>query len=507
MKKIILIINLVVFANHMQAQILNKIKQKAEKIVTKPADKPADNPVESSQTENSDTDTQKNNQTAKTNTENQKKETVIESDFIPGNTVLYFDNFEKEKNGDTPAGWITTTSAEVTGLDGLTGKWLKLFSTSTSHFTRNKKQSWGTEFTIEFDLIIQKNDYDPRIYFALINTKGNLVTDEKILQSKYYSAYVSAILGDGGSKTRVSLSKDNDINKSVSDAMSEKLLYTNGVPVHISISVQGKRFRFWWGNYKVYDAQIINQQYVPNQFGIEFGPVGGSDFYISNIRIAKDIPATRSAIPASTKNNDKPVPADENNTNPINTDASTPLTLKLQSKVLNIELPYAQIMKTGNNTFTFSAGKEEGNYKENYFKINLQSTGSVLKAETYNFKEINEKQPLYGTKQYPEIVSTQAVLYYGTVKIPYIYKFSPIIANAPYASFVSADLERKLPAPSIKTKFVIEKVENGKASGYFIFGMMNQGLKPVTKGDAMTETFTDGFIGEVKCTFSNIPVY
>lgn len=506
MKKIILIINLVVFANHMQAQILNKIKQKAEKVVTKPADKPADNPVESSQTETSDTDTKKNNQTAKTNTENQKKETVIESDFIPGNTVLYFDNFEKEKNGDTPAGWITTTSAEVTGLDGLTGKWLKLFSTSTSHFTRNKKQSWGTEFTIEFDLIMQKNDYDPRIYFALINTKGNLVTDEKILQSKYYSAYVSAILGDGGSKTRVSLSKDNDINKSVSDAMSEKLLYTNGVPVHISISVQGKRFRFWWGNYKVYDAQIINPQYVPNQFGIEFGPVGGADYYISNIRIAKDIPATKPVKQeiAVTDNNK---PADTDNTVKNGNNANATASLKLQSKILNIDLPFAQIMKTGENTFTFSAGKEEGNYKENYFKLFLVATGSSLKAETYNFKETNEKNPLYGTKKYPEIYNTEAVLYYGGVQKPYIYKFCPRIANGHMANYVSESLERKLPAVTSNCKLVFEKVENGLASGYFLFGMMNKGLKPITKGDAMTETFTDGFTGEIKCTFSNVPVY
>jgi len=36
---------------------------------------------------------------------------------------------------------------------------------------------------------------------------------------------------------------------------------------------------------------------------------------------------------------------------------------------------------------------------------------------------------------------------------------------------------------------------------------MIQGLKAVTKGDAMQETFTDGFSGEIKCTFTNVPVY
>jgi hypothetical protein len=75
------------------------------------------------------------------------------------------------------------------------------------------------------------------------------------------------------------------------------------------------------------------------------------------------------------------------------------------------------------------------------------------------------------------------------------------------ATYVTESLERKLPAASPNCKLVIEKVEDGKISGYFLFGAMNQGLKPITKGDAMTETFTEGFIGEIKCTFTNVPVF
>ena len=164
-------------------------------------------------------------------------------------------------------------------------------------------------------------------------------------------------------------------------------------------------------------------------------------------------------------------------------------------------------MKTGEYSYTFMATKEEGNYKENYFKIKLETGNTSLRAETFNFKEINQKNPLYGTKKYPEIKSTEAVLYYGAAKKPYIYQFSPIIANGTMASYVTASLERRLPPVSASSKLVIEKIEDGKASGYFTMGIMIQGLKPVTKGDAMTETFTDGFSGEIKCKFTNVPVY
>ena len=52
-----------------------------------------------------------------------------------------------------------------------------------------------------------------------------------------------------------------------------------------------------------------------------------------------------------------------------------------------------------------------------------------------------------------------------------------------------------------------EKITDGKASGYFVMGNAIEGLKPVKIGDAEQETFTDGFAGEMKGTFTDIPVY
>jgi outer membrane protein OmpA-like peptidoglycan-associated protein len=422
-------------------------------------------------------------------------------------------------------------------------------------------------------------------------------------------------------------------NKGLSDNMSENLAYNNTTPVHVSIGVQGKRFRMWWNERKLYDLSAINEQYLPNQLGFTFGSVGGSDFYISNIRIAKDVPDTRARFeegklvsnllfysgtanlkpesmgslldvskiikdatavvkiaghtdsdgddaanlklseqraeavknilvnqynieesklttegrgetqPLANNNTpegkaqnrrvefifkpeadkyEKPAGVPVNNAKPAannnkaaavnpgkpTTDVAAGATsVKLQSKILTTTLEYAQFMKTADNRYTFIASREEGNSKENYFKIQLESVYPTLKPETFNFKEIIEKNPLYGTKKYAEISNTEAVLYYGKVQKPYIYKFSPIIANGTMASYVDEGLIRQLPAAIPNCKFVIEKVENGKASGYFIVGIMIEGLKPVTKGDAMQETFTSGFSGELKGFFSNVPVY
>src|SRR5690606_27562875 len=155
------------------------------------------------------------------------------------------------------------------------------------------KQSWGNNFTVEFDLLIVKNTYDPRIDINLINTGGNLVTDENILRSDKRPAINFSAIIVSGNRSRSSLYA---MERKLSDVMTEDLPYSNTSPVHISMCVQGKRFRMWWNDWKLYDLAAVNEEYLPNQLAFSFGSVGGSDFYVNNIRIAKDVPDTRAKL-------------------------------------------------------------------------------------------------------------------------------------------------------------------------------------------------------------------
>lgn len=626
MKIFLTILIIALSISNSQAQLLKKLKEKAEQAADKATEKAVNKNFDKK--DNDGASANKNADESPTAGAQSNLKVYSKFDFVPGTTILYYDNFEKDNIGEAPFGWITSTSAEVVTIDGLEGNWLKLASSSSTHFTRSKKQSWGNNFTIEFDLLIVKNTYDPRIDINLINTGGNLVTDENILRSDKKPAINFSAIIVPDNKSRASLYA---MDRKLSDVMTENLPYSNTSPVHISMCVQGKRFRMWWNDRKLYDLPAVSEEYLPNQLAFSFGSVGGSDFYVNNIRIAKDVPDTRAKLEEgklisnllfftgtaklkpesmgalldvskilkdatapvkiightdsdgddvanlklsqqradavkdilvnqyhidesklSTEGRGETQPIADNksaegkaqnrrvefifkaeadkyvrpagvsavsdsksgsntkSTAAKNTDVSAvsgEAVVKLQSKLLNISLPLAQIMKTGENRYTFTASKEEGNSKENYFKIMLVSVNASLKPETFNFREINEKQPLYGTKKYAEISNNEAVLFYGNGQKPYIYKFSPIIANGTMASYVDEALSRHLPAVSPNSKFVIEKVENGKASGYFTFGIMIEGLKPVKKGDAMQQTFTDGFAGEMKCSFSNVPVY
>ncbi|WP_445738228.1 OmpA family protein [Mariniflexile sp.] len=644
MKKYLLLIGMFVICNYSNGQILKKLKDKITAKTEQKVDAKTDRTIDKSldslldakspvkiKKKSKDDSSEENEATTGTKagaSSSSNLKVYSKFDFVPGSSILYFDNFEKDNIGETPLGWITSASAEAVSIEGLEGNWVKMASTSANHFIRSKKQSWGNNFTIEFDLLLIKNSYDPRIDINLINTGGNLVTDESILSSSKKPALNFSAILSGDNMSRASLYAGD---KKLSDAMTESLPYSNTMPVHVSMCVQGKRFRMWWNDRKLYDLQAISEEYLPNQLGFSFYSTGGFDAYISNIRIAKDIPDTRakfeegkivsnllffagtsklkpesmgalldvskvlkdvtstvkivghtdadgddasnlklseqraetvksilvnqfnineSKLETEGRGENQPIADNKSaegkaqnrrvefifkseadnyiapsgvlptsdsklgnnvkNPSTKNTDISAvsgDAIVKLQSKILNINLPFAQIMKTGDNSFTFTASKEEGNNKENYFKIQLKSVNNSLKPETYNFTEIAQKLPLYGSKQYAEITDYEAVLLYGATQKPYIYRFSPIVANGTMASYVDNSLARHLPAPSPNCIFVIEKVENGKASGYFTTGIMIEGLKPVTKGDAEQQTFTDGFSGEMKCTFSNVPVY
>jgi len=67
-----------------------------------------------------------------------------------------------------------------------------------------------------------------------------MVTDETLLISLQPALQFEGIIVKDG-KSRVSLT--NKENRTISDNMAEELTYENTVPVHISICVQGKRFR------------------------------------------------------------------------------------------------------------------------------------------------------------------------------------------------------------------------------------------------------------------------
>ncbi|MCC7400083.1 MAG: OmpA family protein [Chitinophagaceae bacterium] len=634
-----------------RAQILKKIKDKVNKAVDKTIDKTIDKPAEKPAEKPTAEPTKEKEEEPKTNETAEVKKVdagtssykvYSKFDFIPGKTILYFDNFEKDNIGETPEGWMTTNVAEVVKIEGLEGNWITLNAKGGArNIIRNKKQSWGDNYSVEFDIFMDPEEKRSGndLYIILANSMGKLVTDETLLGNNLFNEdaiMIAAGIERTGEVFRLTTGKGMGSNsaggKKFSDEQGLKLLIT--MPVHISICVQGKRLRFWWNNKKMLDVNsAISPEAIPNLLAFTAHYNTNTKFYLGNIRIAKDIPDTRLAFeqgkiisnllffsgtaklkpesmgalydvskvikdatntvkiightdsdgddalnmklsnqraetvkdilvkeygidesklttegrgetqpiadnksaegkaqnrrvefifkpeadtyikPATTpsganakasEKTAKPVASTQPETSGLN---NAPGTLSLQSKLLNIILPFTQIMKGENNTYVLLASKEEGNNSENYLQITFKPIAGKLAPGTYNFNELNQKNPSYGIKELPEITGTKSVLYYGAGKKPYISSFVPFFSTEHESKYYASSFAHNPPPPLPECKLVIESVKEGKASGYFVMGIKTEGNSPVKIGDAMTRTFTGKYGGQMKGMFKDIPVY
>jgi outer membrane protein OmpA-like peptidoglycan-associated protein len=72
-------------------------------------------------------------------------------DFIPGEKVVFYDDFSSESIGDFPAQWLTNGSGEVVTSGQFEGKWFQI--TKTGYFIPEAKEDFTDNFTVEFDII------------------------------------------------------------------------------------------------------------------------------------------------------------------------------------------------------------------------------------------------------------------------------------------------------------------------------------------------------------------
>ena len=76
-------------------------------------------------------------------------------DFLPGNEVLFFDDFSSEMIGDFPVMWNTTGSGEIVVTEMNSDRWFRIESSSMTFLDAGLESV--ENFTIEFDLVVTKN--------------------------------------------------------------------------------------------------------------------------------------------------------------------------------------------------------------------------------------------------------------------------------------------------------------------------------------------------------------
>lgn len=266
-------------------QGLNKVEDGVKNLFKKKK-KPAEGEETKEQTEENATEEQKPQvQDVKPATDTKPSlASYSKFDFIPGEKVIFYDDFSQDKLGDFPALWFSNGSGEVVTLNNYPGNWLSFAASGAYYPDRNLLTT--ENFTVEFDMIV---NFEEGMSFGagFYIISGNINDPSE----------GGAIPGVAGVKTVFS---PNDIqlggyeNGSYTITGQGSNIIKSGEKVHYSYWIQKQRLRIYANEKKVVDApRIIPAGYKFNMLRFE---LDDSKPFIANFRVAAGLPDTRNKL-------------------------------------------------------------------------------------------------------------------------------------------------------------------------------------------------------------------
>lgn len=284
--------------------LLNKAKNKVQQRVDNKVDKAMDSELDKVEgktpKESSAADTQGTE--AQTATPEKTLVSYSKYDFVPGEKIIYTEDFSQDAIGELPLNWNTNGKAEVVTLSSFPGKWLRIYQNAL-YLTANK-DSFSKDFTIEFDAILQMKPNGwlyPEFIFGFMSTEAEATNDNQFLKNmeKYAAVQANLHLGEGGNtRTFVESSYDHkDYFHSENQNLASLEKFYSRV-THIAMQVQEKRLRVWFNGEKKFDIPMAVPLGHPyNQLFFKLSSSNYKDdmlsFYIGNITVATGKPDTR----------------------------------------------------------------------------------------------------------------------------------------------------------------------------------------------------------------------
>jgi outer membrane protein OmpA-like peptidoglycan-associated protein len=289
-----------------QAQLkglVKKVQNKVEQKVEQRIDKKIDQEVEKTLDEIEGKGTDKKENGANKNSSNTGGiKSYSKYDFVPGEKIIYSNDFSADNAGELPIGWNTNGNGVVASFSFLSGKWVQFYQNAT--YLTDNVDSFTQNFTVEFDLLLRRDNPKaafPMMAFGVLSSGDLTTTDNKLL--KEYSNYFAVEL-----KVQP---YDNMASHMHLETFQEKKRYLNtdikkfgelenhfNKPIHVAMQVQKERLRIWFNEEKLYDLpKAIDANAIINQLYFSVKRYGGSDsevgYAVSNIKIAKGLPDTR----------------------------------------------------------------------------------------------------------------------------------------------------------------------------------------------------------------------
>lgn len=139
-----------------------RVEEKAEEVTDKALDKAEDAVTKSKKTNKKQTDETTGNIDEQINEKQQQQQpkqkltSITQYDFVPGDKILFFEDFSEDAIGDFPALWTTNGSGEVKTVSIAPGKWLHM-NGKDAVYCYTKEINFPENFIVEFDIIPDKD--------------------------------------------------------------------------------------------------------------------------------------------------------------------------------------------------------------------------------------------------------------------------------------------------------------------------------------------------------------
>lgn len=218
-------------------------------------------------------------------------------DFVPGEKVIFFDDFTTGNIGDFPANWNTNGTGEIVTVSGFTDRWLKW--SAGVEYAPGLKITFPENFTMEFDILMVDIEEKDKPYFGVVfyqNDKDKWESNEGAGASG--GAY---FLNQGDWEVYRWSTAGGDAERVGGTAqISNAALY--GKKAHISVWGQKQRLRIYVNELKVLDipqglpVNKLNRIKFVNNPGLNLGNENVGPTYLTNIRIATGLPDMRNKL-------------------------------------------------------------------------------------------------------------------------------------------------------------------------------------------------------------------
>ncbi|MBK7104648.1 MAG: OmpA family protein [Ignavibacteriae bacterium] len=199
-------------------------------------------------------------------------------DFIPGENVIFYDDFTSENIGDFPLQWNTNGSGEIVTSEKFEGRWFQI--TKTGYYVPEAKESFTDNFTIEFDFVPLNSVQETATGIHFFFLSGDLSNPG------YGSQPGNAGLRISPDYDLIGWNNWSEAREWQGDNGSVSFMFNSSDKYHISFWIQKQRVRMYVNEEKVLDIpRGLQEKYVYNIFRIETYSDETTPL-ISNFRIA-----------------------------------------------------------------------------------------------------------------------------------------------------------------------------------------------------------------------------